>query len=285
MLCRNAISQGHTNSEYAKITEESWTYITEGMKDVCTADTITRTFKKVTTEVGLKYKADRDQALMQRLYVDTEESLVRLRSVVGGASVGYGVRKPRPRFDGTPQQRNIHMNDGVHVVNVWDNKSRMRSNDPGRKRIVLTYNREDDRVHVYVSYSLVVLSSEEAIIDNRLDTVGVVISPTVSTDEPMTNEEEEIPLDPNLHFIKKGEQFIYPFDEEWLNGDLPKDGRYLFRITEVFPQSGYVVARMLWKLDEDGVATKRLNPYSSDYLYRFEDSGPVIRAIQKFQAK
>lgn len=104
MLCRQAKSQGTTNSRCFLFPSEAWDYLKMEMNGLYPVIT-TRRVKEIHLEDGLTFFAEPVEVSLETLTISTYKSICLLRSVVGGAAVGYGVRKPRPNYSATPEKK------------------------------------------------------------------------------------------------------------------------------------------------------------------------------------
>lgn len=277
MLCRAGKSQGTRNQRSIHSTSEFWSYLKNNLKDI-PIKKITKNVKVLKLKYGMIYFSVRQAAEFEELTFDTLPAIDQLRRLIGGCCVGYGVRKPRPRYDATEAVTHIHMGDSVNLVDCWNNDLDVPLDEAfpnwkhqrDRKQIKLAFNRKQKEVRLHVSYSLVVLT-EESIVSSLLDRVGVQIRKRGASEMQKASYSSMIELD---------DLFAYPFDLEKKDdpGNAePTKPSFIYKVVEVDDEKGIVRAMKYWHIHPDGHGTKYAP--SDEYIDEFDDPAQVLQAI------
>lgn len=208
--------------------------------------------------------------------IDTEEGMEQLRAIIGGCSIGYGVRKKKPRLDSGPSVTNLHMNDGFHCIDVWNNKPSGQSAgksgrlSPSRKRVEISYEISTRMLRVYVAYSYVKLADESVAWAYHLDKVGV------QCDQYSKNRYEDV-----LKHIYQGAEFVLPLKEgEEIDDSDRSVPRYLYRVQSVEHEGSIIKAERKYEVLADGTLHHlRSTDGEEPLVEEFHDPSMVLRAI------
>lgn len=274
MLCRRAMSQGTTNSISVPVDPEFWKYLTDNVFNVSFRN-ISKTIKVVKLDKGLKFYSLPVTYQFEQFTFDTVDSILQLRKLIGGAAVGYGVRKRRPRYDASPDETNLHLNDIINIVDCWrngvggpkidDDEDLLVKAKKVHKRIELSFCAETCQLRVYVSYSAVTLN-DDTLKSSRLALIGISSVSPVPPEKPLFSTQIDV-----------GAEFVYPFHFEEDMDDYIEHDYYIYRVITVDDANGIVKAHRYCHVPVDG--PRRKLPYSAPWIHVFHDPKIVLHAI------